>query len=74
MKKKNDNNLLLVKSGNRKHYFTSISRVANFLNINPSSVAWAIGHRNVLKNNKDEDVTIEIVDGSDIPYKLINNN
>ena len=74
MQKKKDNNLLLVTSGKKKHYFTSLSRVAKFLGINAGSVAWAIGHRNTLKNNNDEDVTIEYVDGSDIPYKYINND
>ena len=74
MSKKKDNNLILVNSGKEKYYFTSLSRTGRFLNILPASVSWAIAHRNVLKNNRDEDVTIEIIDGSEIPYKYINNN
>jgi len=73
MKKKKDNNLILVKSGNRKNYFTSVSRASAFLGIGAPSVSWAIVHKNVLKNNAGDDVTIDMVDGSDVPYKLINN-
>ena len=72
-RKKNNNNLICVNSGNEKHYFTSTSKTGEFLGIAPGSVQWAIDHHNVLINNKDEEVTIEIVDGSEIKFKYINN-
>ncbi len=73
MSKKKDNNLILVNVGNKKHYFTSAGKAGNFLGLQGPSVSWAISHRNELTNNAGETVTIEIVDGSEIPYKLINN-
>lgn len=72
-RKKNDNNLICVNAGNEKHYFTSTSRAGTFLGLAAGSIQWAINHKNVLINNKDEEVTIEIVDGSEIKYKYINN-
>lgn len=71
--KKKDNNLILVNVGRIKHYFTSSTRAGNYLGLQGSSVNWAIVHRNTLKSNKGEDITIEVVDGSDVPYKYINN-
>lgn len=73
MKRKKNNNLILVTSGNTKHYFTSANRAGKFLNLQANSISWAILHQNVLVNNRGENVTIECVDGSEIPYKLINN-
>lgn len=74
MKRKKNNNLILVNVGKTKHYFTSATRAGDYLGIQGNSVNWAILHNNVLKNNNNEDVTIELVDGSDVPYKYINNN
>lgn len=71
--KKKDNNLILVSIGKKKYYFTSSTRAGKFLGLQGSSVNWAIVHRNILKSNKGEDITIEIVDGSEVPYKYINN-
>lgn len=73
MKTKKDNNLILVNVGNKKHYFTSLTRAGRFLGMQSSSISWAIAHRNELVNNAGETVTIEIIDGSEIPYKYINN-
>ena len=73
MAKKRDNNLILVNVGNKKHYFTSACKAGALLGLQGSSISWAILHRNELTNNAGETVTIEIVDGSEIPYKLINN-
>lgn len=71
-KAKTDNNLILVTSGDRKNYFTSATRAGKFLGLAAQSVSWAIVHRNVLVNNAGENVTIELVDGSEVPYKYIN--
>ena len=35
---------------------------------------WALNHHKEYWTENDERITIEIVDGSEIPYKLINNN
>lgn len=72
-RKENNNNLICVTAGTEKHYFTSTTRAGQFLGLAAGSVQWAIDHHNVLVNNKDEDVTITIVDGSEIQYKYINN-
>lgn len=74
MKRKKNNNLILVNVGtDEKHYFTSANRAGQFLGIQPNSVNWAIVHGNTLINNNDKKVTIELIDGSEIPYKYINN-
>ena len=74
MKTKKNNNLILVNVGeNKKYYFTSTSRAGKFLNLQSNSINWAIIHKNELVNNNNEKVTIELVDGSEIPYKYINN-
>lgn len=75
MKKKNNNNLIYINIVGRHSYlyFTSINRAGDYLGIAPNSVKWAINHHNKLINNKDEVFTIELVDGSEIPYKYINN-
>jgi hypothetical protein len=73
MKTKKDNNLVLVNVGNKKYYFTSLTRAGRFLGLQSSSISWAIAHRNELTNNAGEKVTITLVDGSDIQYKYINN-
>lgn len=70
---KKNNNLVLVNVGEKKHYFTSINKAGLFLGLAPASINWAINRKNELKNNNDEIVTIEIVDGSEVPYKYINN-
>lgn len=73
MKNKKDNNLILVNVGDKKYYFTSSNRAGKMLGMQNNSINWAIIHKNVLTNNAGEKVTIELVDGSDIPYKYINN-
>lgn len=74
MKRKKNNNLILVNVGeNEKHYFTSTNRAGYFLGLQSNSVNWAIIHQNELVNSKNEIITVELVDGSEIPYKYINN-
>lgn len=73
-KKKKDNNLILVNVGKKKYYFTSTNRAGLFLGLQANSVNWAILHNNVMATNRDEKVNIEIIDGSEIPYKYINND
>lgn len=66
--------MICASSGKEKQYFTSINRAGLYLGLAPASIKWAIEHENVLRNYNDEDVTIKLVDGSEIPYKLINND
>ena len=74
MRKKQNNNLVAINynDGNML-YFTSTNRVAMKLGIAPASVKWAIEHNNVLTDVEGKVFTIGIVDGSEIPYKYINN-
>ena len=67
-----NNNLILVNIGSKKYYYTSANKAGKLLGIQPNSINWAIIHKNELlyRNNK---VIIELIDGSDIPYKYINN-
>lgn len=73
MKRKKNNNLICLNIGKRKLYYTSSNRAGQYLGLKGASISWAITHCNILKTNEGEDVTITIVDGSDIPYKYINN-
>lgn len=74
MRRKENNNLILVTTSNRESkYFTSLTKAGYYLGIATQSVKWAIEHHNELVNNKDEKITIELIDGSEIPYKYINN-
>lgn len=74
VKKKQNNNLVLVNVGDKKQYFTSKNRAGLYLGLAQASIEWALSHHNEYWTENDEKVTIEIVDGSEIPYKLINNN
>ncbi len=74
MRRKENNNLVAIRynDGNML-YFTSTNRAAMKLGIAAASVKWAIDHNNVLTDYEGKVFTIGIVDGSEIPYKLINN-
>lgn len=74
MRKKTNNNLIAIKyNGGDMLYFTSINRVAMKLGIAPASVKWAIEHNNVLTDVEGKVFTIVVIDGSEVPYKYINN-
>lgn len=74
MRKKENNNLIAVRYNNgRTDYYTSLNRIAIKLALAPASVKWAIEHNNVLTDVEGKVLTIGIVDGSEVPYKLINN-
>lgn len=72
-KKKKDNNLVCVLIGNTPHYFTSATRAGKYVGLASCSVVWAMTHNNDLTTEKGESIKFSIVDGSDIPYKYINN-
>jgi len=73
MRKKKDNNLIFITIGDRKFYYTSMNRASYKLGIAPASIKWYLEHKNSLKTENNEDVTIKLIDGSEIPYKYINN-
>ena len=71
--KEKDNNLVCVNIGKKKLYFSTYRKAGLHLGIQAASVQWAIKHGNKLITNDDKVATIELIDGSDIPYKYINN-
>lgn len=75
MKEKKNNKLIYINIVGRESnlYFTSANRAGMRLKLQPNSVNWAIKHQNKLITENDEVCTIELVDGSEIPYKYINN-
>lgn len=74
MRRKQNNNLVAIRyDGGNMLYFTSTNRAAMKLGIAPASVKWAIEHNNVLTDVEGKVFTIGIIDGSEVPYKLINN-
>jgi hypothetical protein len=73
MRKKQDNNLIMMTVEGEKKYFTSMNRAGIAAGLSAGSIKWAIQNNSVLKNYENKNVTFEIVDGSEIPYKYINN-
>lgn len=75
MRKKENNNLIMVDYGKgKREYYTSYTRIGMKLGLAAQSVKWASLHNNVITTCNNENITISIVDGSEIPYKYINNN
>ena len=74
MRKKENNNLICVEVNNEKFYYTSMTRAANKLNVACGQVQWALlkGVNPTLPDGT-RTAKVTLVDGSDIPYKLINN-
>ena len=74
MKRKQNNNLVMIDYGKgNRIYYTSMNRAACKLGIASASVKWAVEHNNVLADYEGRSFSIGIVDGSEVPYKLINN-
>lgn len=74
MRRKENNNLVSINYSNGTvFYYTSMNRAACKLGVATASVKWAVEHGNVLTDYEGKVFTIGIVDGSEIPYKLINN-
>lgn len=73
MRKRSNNDLVLVNEGNKKLYFVSMNKAGLYLGLQANSVKWAIQHQNVLRNNNDEEVTIKIVDGTNVTWGEIYN-
>lgn len=74
MKVKRDNNLIKMTYGEDIYFFTSATRAGLAVGLASASVLWALRHKNQLKSFDGKNITFEIVDGSDVPYGLINNS
>ena len=73
-KQKKDNNLICITIGNKeKRYFTSTNKASYYVGVAPCSIKWAIDHHSVSKTGDGKDIVIELVDGSEVQYKYINN-
>ena len=70
MRTKENNNLIKVTTKDGSFYFTSLNRTAKFLHVQILTINWALFHEGLIKKR---DAKVEIVDGSEIPYKYINN-
>lgn len=74
MRRKQNNNLVSINySTGNVFYYTSMNRAALKLGIATASVKWAVEHGNALTDYEGKVFTIGIVDGSEVPYKYINN-
>lgn len=75
MKRKKNNNLVVLKyEDGEKKYFTSMTRAGFVIGLANNSVKWAIDHENTIVDMNDRKLRIVLEDGSEIPYKYINNN
>lgn len=73
-RKKINNNLIAIKYDNGDIlYYTSYCRAGSKVGIQASSAKWACEHGNKLVDYNDRELIFELVDGSNIPYKYINN-
>ena len=73
MARKTNNNLVKLTVGNDEFYYTSKNKAGMMVGLTTPSVDWALKHNNDLRTLDGKLITFEIVDGSEIPYKLINN-
>lgn len=74
-KEKYDNNLFMITiNGHEKHYFTSAARAADYIGIQRTLMMYNVGRGKTMRDSYGNMCEVAIVDGSDIPYKLINNN
>lgn len=73
-KKKKTNDLICaIYSDGEKQYFTTTTKAAVRYGLVPASVQYSLTHDTKFVID-DRTVTFELVDGSEIPYKYINNN
>ena len=65
--------LFCINIGDEKQYFTSARKAGFYLGIQASSILYAYkkGNKVITKDNRVCTITFE--DGSDVPYKYINN-
>ena len=73
MKKKNNNLVAIIYKDGETKYYTSPTTAGLKVGLANRSVTWAIEHGNVCTDFNDRGFIIKIVDGSEVPYKLINN-
>lgn len=74
MRKKRNNNLVAINYANgEKLYYTSYTRAGYRVGLAAASVQWACEHGNTLYDLNDKELTISLIDGSNVQYKYINN-
>lgn len=73
MRRKKDNNLIVIDYNGDKHYYTSMNCAGFKLGLATASIKWAITHNNILCDCEGRNFRIYIEDGSEVPYKYINN-
>lgn len=74
MQKKKDNNLIaIIYKDGEIQYYTSMTRAGLKVGLTSASVKWAIEHKNECEDFNCRKLVIDIVDGSEVPYRLINN-
>lgn len=75
IRRKTDNNLVLVICDNEKKYYTSYNRAALAIGgVQAGSVKYACEKGKIIETPYNKVITVKLVDGSEIPYKLINND
>ena len=74
MKKKTNNLVVLKYENGERKYFTTKQRAGLSIGLAATSVQWAIDHENIVEDLNDRKLRIVLEDGSEVPYKLINNN
>lgn len=73
MRIKKDNNLIKMNYGDDIYYFTSTTKAGLSVGLAAASVSWAINHNNELKSYDGKKIIFKLVDGSDVPWGLIDN-
>ena len=74
MKQRKNNDLIkLTLNGELVGYYSSTNRAAMKSGKAQASILWHLAHTGNWKKIDDEVWTVEVVDGSEIAYKYINN-
>lgn len=68
-----NNTLVCINIGDEKRYYTTARKAGLYLGIQSTSVLYAYKKKNRLITKDDRVCTITLEDGSDVPYKYINN-
>ena len=69
----NKKNLVLVREENDLKYFTTSYKAAKYLGVLPNKLNYALVAGKPVKVKDGRKIDVEIVDGSGILYKLIDN-
>jgi hypothetical protein len=64
---------MLTINGHEKQYFTSMSRVADYLDIAATTAIYNMTRNKTMTDDEGNTYKLELTDGSKVPYELINN-